>query len=126
MVRARVTMNRSALRQLSATQIRALVLTAEAVKTDVMAAGVVPKQTGELERSGHVDDSRASKGLVKLVYDTPYARRLYWHPEFDFRQDKNREAQGEWLDPWIDGDRESFAPKTFRELYRRLNRGLIR
>lgn len=118
-------MNRSKLKQLSESQIKAVILTAESVKTEVMNAGVVPKQTGELERSGHVDETLARKGRVKLVYDTPYARRLYWHPEFDFRQDKNANAQGKWLEPWVNGDKKDFAKKTFRELYRRLNRGTI-
>lgn len=125
MVKAKTTMNRRAIRQLSGSQIKALVLTAEAVKTEVMTAAVVPKQTGELERSGHVDASRAREGLAKLVYDTPYARRLYWHPEYDFRQDKNANAGGKWLEPWISGDKQPFAPKAFRKLYRQLNRGTI-
>ncbi|WP_258875342.1 minor capsid protein [Paenibacillus sp. VMFN-D1] len=118
-------MNHRALRQLSNTQIRALVMTADAVKTEVMNAAVVPKQTGELERSGHIDDSLVQKGRVKLVYDTPYARRLYWHPEYSFRQDKNANARGRWLDDWITGSNSTFAKKAFQELYRRLNRGTI-
>ncbi|MEF2969239.1 hypothetical protein V3851_26045 [Paenibacillus sp. M1] len=125
MVKAKVTMNRPKLKNLSETQIKAVVLTAEAVKTEVMTAAVVPKQSGELERSGHVDDTLARKGRVKLVYDTPYARRLYWHPEYDFRQDKNANARGRWLDDWITGSKKEFAKRTFQELYRRLNRGTI-
>ena len=125
-VRAKVKMNQSALRQLSESQAKALVLTAEAVKTEVMTAAVVPKQTGELERSGHVDDSQAKQGRVKLTFDTPYSRRLYWHPEYDFRQDKNRNAQGRWLDAWVTGNKKNFAAKAFRELYRRICRGIIK
>ncbi|MNJ55000.1 hypothetical protein D3C77_504710 [compost metagenome] len=124
-MKVKVTMNKPKLKQLSDSQIKALVLTAEAVKTDVMTSAVVPKQTGELERSGYVDDRTARKGRVKLVYDTPYARWLYWHPEYDFRQDKNPNARGRWLDDYINGSKQDFAKKTFRELYRRLNRGTI-
>lgn len=124
-MKVKTTMNHGKLKKLSASQIQALIMTADAVKTEVMTAAVVPKQTGELERSGHVDDSLARKGRVKLVYDTPYARRLYWHPEYDFRQDKNANARGRWLDAWINGSKKTFASKTFRELYRRLNRGTI-
>ncbi|MGN7167955.1 hypothetical protein ACTHSJ_19015 [Paenibacillus cellulositrophicus] len=124
-MKVKATMNHRALRQLSNTQIKVLVMTADAVKTEVMNAAVVPKQTGELERSGHIDHSLAQKGRVKLVYDTPYARRLYWHPEYSFRQDKNANARGRWLDDWITGSNSSFAKKAFQELYRRLNRGTI-
>jgi hypothetical protein len=119
-------MNQANLNRLSNSQIQALIMTADAVKTDVMTGAVVPKQTGELERSAHIDDSKSRTGRVKLIYDTPYARRLYWHPEFNFRSDKNANARGKWLEPWIDGNRKDFAKTTFRELYRRLTGGVLR
>lgn len=124
-MKVRTKMNRTALKQLSNAQIQAVKMTADAVKTDVMTAGVVPKQSGELERSAFVDESQARQGQVKLVYDTPYARRLYWHPEYDFRKDKNADAQGSWLDPWIIGSKRQFPIKTFKELYRRITRGWL-
>ena len=124
-MRVRVTMNQPRLNRLSDAQIQALIMTADAVKTDVMTGAVVPKQTGELERSAHIDDSKARTGRVKLIYDTPYARRLYWHPEFNFRTDKNANARGKWLEPWVDGNRKDFARMTFRELYRRLTEGVV-
>jgi len=125
-MRVRVTMNQPRLNRLSDAQIQALIMTADAVKTDVMTGAVVPKQTGELERSAHIDDSKARTGRVKLIYDTPYARRLYWHPEFNFRSDKNANARGKWLEPWIDGNKKEFARRTFRELYRRVTGGVLR
>ena len=125
-MRVRVTMNQPRLNRLSDAQIQALIMTADAVKTDVMTGAVVPKQTGELERSAHINDSKARTGRVKLIYDTPYARRLYWHPEFNFRSDKNPNARGKWLEPWIDGAKKEFARRTFRELYRRLTGGVLR
>lgn len=125
-MKVKVKMNKPALRQLTTTQVQALILTGDALKTEVMTAAVVPKQTGELERSAFVDETFARKGRVKLIYDTPYARRLYHHPEYDFRQDKNANASGKWLVPWISGDKKDFAPKAFRALYRRLNGGLIK
>ena len=124
-MRVRVTMNQPRLNRLSDAQIQALIMTADAVKTDVMTGAVVPKQTSELERSAHIDDSKARTGRVKLIYDTPYARRLYWHPEFNFRSDKNANARGKWLEPWIDGNKKEFARRTFRELYRRLSGGVL-
>jgi len=122
-MRVRVTMNQPRLNRLSDAQIQALIMTADAVKTDVMTGAVVPKQTGELERSAHIDDSKARTGRVKLIYD---ARRLYWHPEFNFRSDKNANARGKWLEPWIDGNKKEFARRTFRELYRRVTGGVLR
>ena len=125
-IRVSVRMNSSALNALTRAQARALEMTSDALKTDVMTAGIVPKQSGELERSAFVDNSKVNKGLVKLVYDTPYARRLYWHPEYDFRTDKNRSAQGKWLERWITGDKKNFAKATYRRIYRSLTRGVVR
>lgn len=119
-------MNQSALNQLIGSQIQALEMTAEALKTDVMVQGVVPKETGELERSAFIDSSSLKQGLVKLAYDTPYARRLYFHPELSFRTDKNPNARGKWLEKWISGDRKEFAKNTYRKLFKQLSGGVIR
>ncbi|BBI32365.1 hypothetical protein [Cohnella abietis] len=125
-MKVRTSMNKGAIRQLSAAQIQALKMTADALKTEVMNAAVVPKQSGELERSAHIDESRADQGLVKLVYDTPYARRLYFHPELNFRTDKNANAHGKWLEHWIIGGKKDFAAKAFRKIYRMITRGTVR
>lgn len=123
-IKARVIMDRGKLLKLSDAQIKAVELTAEALKTEVMSAQVVPKQVSTLEGSGFVEP--VSPGKVKLVYDTPYARRLYWHPEYNFRTDKNPNARGKWLEPWIKGDKKDFARKAFRTIYRRLMRGVVK
>lgn len=38
-----------------------------------------------------------------LVTDTPYARRLYFHPEYNFQTANNANARGEWLRDWMPG-----------------------
>lgn len=55
----------------------------------------IPKDTGELERSG-VRASRIGEGIIK--WDTPYARRLYYNPQYDFSEDANPHAQGLWYE----------------------------
>ena len=34
----------------------------------------------------------------EIRYRTPYARRLYYHPEYNFAKDKNPEAGGYWFE----------------------------
>lgn len=113
-------MNKTALGRLSTAQKQALEMTTEAVKSDITLSGVVPKQTGELERSAFVDTSQLSKGKTAIRYDTPYARRLYWHPEHNFRTDKNAEAQGKWMQSYVDGPKRNFAQKAFKKIYKML------
>ena len=38
-----------------------------------------------------------------LVTDTPYARRLYFHPEYNFQTANNANARGRWLRDWMPG-----------------------
>lgn len=95
----------------------ALVETADAVKSDLQKSQTMPFDTGALQnRSTFVDDSMKKKGKVTIVSDTPYARRLYFHPEYNFRKDKNKNAGGEWFEPYINGNKKDFAKKNFAKI----------
>ncbi|WP_160045577.1 minor capsid protein [Paenibacillus sp. USDA918EY] len=122
-ITAKVTLNQAALKNLEQIQQQALEMTAEAVKSDIVTSAVVPKQTGELERSGHVV---VEQGKARIVFDTPYARRLYWHPEYNFRTDKNPNARGKWMEPYQSGDKKDFAKTTFLAFVKQLSKGLIK
>lgn len=37
-------------------------------------------------------------GKGKLVWDTPYSRKLYWNPQFNFSTDKNPNAGAMWFE----------------------------
>lgn len=125
-VTAKVTLNQRAIKSLVKAQQQALEMTADAVKTDIVESQVVPKQTGELERSGFVDTSRLKQMKVKIVYDTPYGRRLYWHPEYKFRTDKNPNAQGKWMETYQTGDKKDFVKNAFLAFLKQQSKGLIK
>ncbi|MEG1004340.1 MAG: hypothetical protein RSD13_05025 [Clostridium sp.] len=105
---------------------KALEETTEAVLSDIKSSALVPKDTGELERSGFVDLTRIQDGKASINFDTPYARRLYWHPEYNFRQDKNINAQGKWMQSYIDGDNEEFVTDTYAYFLKMFSKGLIK
>ena len=120
-MRVKVKMHKQAIRQLERAQIIALEQTAEAVKTDVIAANVMPFDEGTLQNeSTMIDTAGSNRGHVTISSDLPYARRLYFHPEYDFSKANNPNAQGRWYDPWIDGSKKEFALKAFRKLYKKL------
>ena len=97
--------------------IQSLVETANAVKNDLQRSQTMPYDTGELQnRSTFVDDSKKDSGKVSIVSDTPYARRLYMHPEYNFRKNKNKNAGGEWFEPYINGNKKDFAKKKFAKI----------
>lgn len=71
--------------------------------------------------STFVDRSRSKLGKVSIVSSTPYARRLYFHPEYHFDTGENPNARGRWYADWLPGGKEAdFAAKAFKEIYRRL------
>lgn len=103
---------------------KAFELTVEAVLSDIRMSQTVPKNTGELERSGFTEID-IQRMVARIIFDTPYARKLYWHPEYNFRKDKNQYAGGLWMQPYIDGDKKNFVKETYSEFLRQLGRGMI-
>lgn len=117
-----VKLNMPKIKQLTQAQVTALEQTAEALHTEVVQAQVFPRDTGNLQNeSTFVDYSNSSKGKVSIVSSTPYARRLYFHPEYHFQKGENPNARGKWYADWIPGGSQAdFAVKAFKNIYRRL------
>lgn len=123
-VKSVINLNLPKIKQLTDAQITALEQTAEALHTEVVQAQVFPRDTGHLQNENtFLDRSESSHGKVSIVSSTPYARRLYFHPEYHFSKRANPNARGEWYEDWLpDGSKADFAAKTFKEIYRRLTR----
>ena len=108
-----------AVKKLTNASIKALEATGEALHPEVVQAQVMPRDTGHLQNdSTFVDYSKSKSGLVSLISQTPYARRLYFHPEYNFRKTENANAQGKWLEPWISGDKKEWCSETFKKFYK--------
>lgn len=125
-VKVTVKLNQQKINTIVEAQKTALEMTGDATKSDIVTSAVVPKQTGELERSGFVDTSQVESGKLGIIFDTPYARRLYWHPEYNFRKDKNVNAQGKWMQAYVDGEKRNFTKETYKELLKMNSKGLIK
>ncbi len=109
------------IKQLTDAQIKALQQTAANLHTEVQQAQVMPRDTGHLQGDATtVDYSQSKSGKVSLVTQTPYARRLYFHPEYNFRKTENPNAQGKWLEPWISGDKKDWCSEEFKRLYKQI------
>lgn len=128
-VESRVTINQKRIKQLSRSAVIALEKTAEALHAEVVNEGVVPRRDGALEgEQFFVDNTNSEKGKVSLVHSTPYARRMYYHPEYNFHRepwtdakgnhDGNPNARGKWFEPWINGAKKNFCKKAFKEFYK--------
>ena len=120
-VTSRITLNTARINQLERAKVRALEQTAEAIHTDLVQSQTMPFDKGNLQNeSTFVDTSESSRGHVALVSSTPYARRLYYHPEYSFYKGENPNAGGEWYGPYLPGGgKADFAKKAFKLLYKR-------
>lgn len=120
-VNSRVTINKGLMQNLSRAAVVALEKTAEALHTEVVQAQVMPRDTGALQNEKtHVDYSEAENGTVSIVSEGPYARRLYFHPEYHFQKIENPNAKGKWYEDWEEGgSKENFAPAAFRKFFKR-------
>lgn len=120
-VTCRIKLFRPKVKQLTDAVTEALVLTAESIHTDLMQSQTMPFDKGNLQNdSTFVDDSKAKSGTVLLISDTPYARRLYYHPEYHFDKSENPNAGGKWLAPYLPGGtKQDFAQKTFNAFYKK-------
>ncbi|MCB5876699.1 minor capsid protein [Blautia producta] len=122
--KVKVTLYPNKIRKLQEIAQKAFELTVEAVLSDIRMSQTVPKNTGELERSGFVEID-IKKMVAKIIFDEPYARRLYWHPEYDFRQDKNQYAGGLWMQTYIDGEKRHFVKETYGKFLKQLGGGMV-
>ena len=113
-VNAKVTINTSQVNAIKQMALVALEETADATKSDLIRSKTMPFDTGELQnRSTFVDKTNSARGIVSIISDTPYARRLYYHPEYKFKTDKNKFAGSQWFHPYIGGSKNKFCYNTF-------------
>lgn len=121
-VKSTVKFDWGAIRKLEAAQITALEQTAEYLHTEVVQAQVIPFDAGNLQNeSTFVDDSKSKEGKVTIVHNTPYARRMFYHPEYHFQKHENPNARGKWYADWLPGgSREKDCQKAYAQSYKRL------
>lgn len=121
-VNSAIKLNMPRLRQLTQAQITALEQTAEALHEEIANAQVVPMDTGNLTgESFFCDYSEINQGKATLVHSTPYARRLYFHPEYHFNKEFHADAKGKWFEDWEPGGKEeAWARDAYKRIYRRI------
>ena len=92
--------------------------TAEETITDLKNSQTIPFDVGTLQRNTFWDRNAITNDEVFLVSNTPYARRLYFHPEYNFRKTSNANAGAAWFEPYINGAKRNFIQDTFAQFVR--------
>lgn len=121
-VKSTVKLNMPRIKQLTQAAVTALELTGELLHEETQQAQVFPFDTGNLQNeSTFVDYSQSKDGKVTLISNTPYARRLYYHPEYNFQTKENPNAKGMWYEDWLSGGaKASDASKLFAQFYKKV------
>lgn len=140
-VSSKVRLNMTVINKLSDAAVTTLEQTAESLHTEVVQAQVVPRRDGVLQNEKmFVEKSQSNWGKVALIHEGPYARRLYFHPEYKFNtgpweetihhkdatvshltHEGNLNAKGKWFEDWQEGgEYEKFCMETFERIYRRI------
>lgn len=121
-VSSKIKLNTGVINQLDSNAKRALRDTTDALLTKIKNSQVMPFDTGNLQNeSTFADYSQLEQGVTSIISSTPYARRLYFHPEYNFSREENIAAGGLWLIPWLEGGtRQNFCSRTFAKIYKGL------
>lgn len=114
-VTSKIKLDQAMLSKLDHIQYDILPQVADATLTELRDRQVMPFDTGNLQNdSTFVGDSRITR--VSIVSSTPYARRLYFHPEYNFRRNNNGSAGGKWFDSFLNDD---FILNAYAAMFKR-------
>lgn len=120
-VKSTVKMNFPRIKNLTQAAVTALEMTSEALLKEVKNSEIIPFDTGNLQDNTFVDSSQSESGRVQMVSSTPYARRLYYHPEYNFQTEEHAFASGQWYEPWLPGGiSENFAKDAYKKFYKKV------
>lgn len=105
--------------------ILSLEQTGDYVLDEAVEAEVIPFDMGTLQNeSTYVNKEQSNAGKVSIVSSTPYARRLYFHPEYNFQTKNNKNAKGEWLEDWSDKGKYASEVRQAYAYFLKKNGGL--
>lgn len=131
-VRSRVKIYSDRVKKLEKAAVAALEKTTEYLHKEIVQAQVVPRDTGALQDEKFYENYEdLERGKTELVFEGPYARRLYYHPEYNFnrevyiddkgvKHEGSPHAKGKWMEDWAKGGKkEKDVVRAFKENYRR-------
>ncbi|ERJ00102.1 hypothetical protein LJB68_14005 [bacterium 210820-DFI.6.52] len=116
--KAKIELDLSAIRGMEQQVVEVAEETMEVLHQDLVASAVMPYDQGDMQNNETfvVAAAEGDEARATLVTGSPQARRLYYHPEYNFQTVNNANAGAEWLEAYISGDKTGLAPETFAKL----------
>lgn len=120
-MKVRVTMYQGPLRLFRESAKKAIAMTAEQLRTELIQSQYMPFDTGNIQNvQTFIDVQAIQQGQVKIVHDTHYAQRIYFHPGINFQTTTNANPRGLWWDDWLTGPKRNRAKELYAQFYRQL------
>lgn len=112
-----IKLNHTAIKKLEQVAKESAVEALEAVQTDLINSQTMPFDTGDMQNNQTFVES-TENGAV-LITGSPQARRLYYHPEYNFQTGKNPNAGAYWLETYLTGDKKGKVQAEFISAFKR-------
>lgn len=121
-----VKMDKKGLSTIKSAQIIAIKKTAMKMLAEKVEAQEIPMNEGTLQNVlTDVDDHAANQGVVQIVSQGPYAARLYYNPQYNFNQEFNTNAKGEWWEDFLTGKNKNRPQKLYEFFLKQSSGGYI-
>lgn len=125
-----IKLDKQAIREIENAAKAAALEAMEKLRKDLLDSETMPFDTGDMQNNQtfvSVEGEEMINGedtySVSLVTGSPQARRLYYHPEYQFQQGHNDNAGALWLEPYINGEKKDFVKEQYNEALKgRLNK----
>lgn len=118
MINYKLKLDQSKLQKIEKNKKEALYKTVDALKTEVIQDQVMPFDTGTMQNESTYVTVSEDGNKASLITNTPYAQRLYYHPEYNFQKVNNPNAKGKWLEDYITGSKKDFCEKAFEQFFK--------
>lgn len=114
--RVTIKLNKANIRKIDKAVIKSIEQTGEAVHTKLISKAYMPFDTGHMQNvNTFVNYKNSNKGKVSIITQAPQARRLYFHPEYNFQTVNNKNAGGMWFEPFKSGKDKDFVMTAFKK-----------
>lgn len=120
-----IKLDHNAIREIENSARKAAAEAMEKLRKDLLDSETMPFDTGDMQNNQtfvSVEGEETINGedtySVSLVTGSPQARRLYYHPEYQFQQGHNDNAGALWLEPYISGDKKDFVQTEFTKIFK--------
>ena len=120
-----IKLDKQAIREIENAAKAAALEAMEMLRKDLLDSETMPFDTGDMQSNQtfvSVEGEETINGedtySVSLVTGSPQARRLYYHPEYQFQQGHNDSAGALWLEPYINGGKKDFVKTEFTKIFK--------